>query len=147
MTAPSQLLSDLNALQVARFSADHSTLLDPITGAPVTLGGGSLGPYATTAALQTAKPAASNSGVFALVGASAPYAMYYSDGTAWDELAGLAFFIVSTASASLTLKPGRNKIVITYNGNVTLNLTSPYDAEYEATYAAGSSGTVTVNGL
>lgn len=47
-------------------------------------GGGSyFGVFASTGALQTAYPAASNLGCTALVGASAPYAFYLSNGTAW----------------------------------------------------------------
>lgn len=46
-------------------------------------GGGALGPYATPVAMQTASPAASNAGKVALVGASAPYIEYYSDGSVW----------------------------------------------------------------
>lgn len=42
-----------------------------------------LGPYASVAALNTAAPAASNSGATAFVGAASPYTTYRSDGTSW----------------------------------------------------------------
>lgn len=45
--------------------------------------GGSFGPYADAAALESAKPAASNNGRLATVGAAAPYTLYASNGTGW----------------------------------------------------------------
>lgn len=45
-----------------------------------------VGTYATAAALQTAKPAASNIGSRALVGSAAPYTAYTSDGVSWNTV-------------------------------------------------------------
>lgn len=44
-----------------------------------------LGVYGTTSALQAAYPAASNAGQGALVGSSAPFGVYRSDGTTWNK--------------------------------------------------------------
>lgn len=46
-------------------------------------GSSSIGTFATVSALQTAFPAAANSGKTALVGSAAPYATYVSTGGAW----------------------------------------------------------------
>lgn len=46
-------------------------------------GSSALGPYADAIALETAFPAAANAGRFAQVGATAPYTIYASTGTAW----------------------------------------------------------------
>lgn len=48
----------------------------------------SVGIHATTTALQTAAPAASNPGAVALVGSAAPYAQYVSNGSAWSPVSG-----------------------------------------------------------
>lgn len=45
----------------------------------------SVGPYATLSALQTAYPASTSAGKTGLVGTSAPYVTYLSDGTSWLE--------------------------------------------------------------
>jgi hypothetical protein len=60
-----------------RVLADYNTAVYPVSEAYLT------GTYATAAALQTAFPAASNTNKTALVGASAPYTVYISNGTAW----------------------------------------------------------------
>jgi hypothetical protein len=65
-----------------RYGKDSEVVLPDPDGS-----GGSLGIFATTAALETAHPAASNSGFSAAVGAVAPYAMYVSDGVNWVEAA------------------------------------------------------------
>ena len=51
----------------------------------------SVGIHATTTALQTAAPAASNPGAVALVGSAAPYAQYVSNGSAWSPVSGDKF--------------------------------------------------------
>lgn len=42
-----------------------------------------LGTFTTEAALQTAFPAASNTGATAMIGTAAPYALYQSNGVSW----------------------------------------------------------------
>ena len=78
-------------------------------------GAGVFGPYADATALQAAKPAASNPGATAYVGASAPYALYTSNGTAWS-LAGasLGSGIASDGVGSLTITPTNGQPVITH---------------------------------
>jgi hypothetical protein len=76
-------------------------------------GSGSLGIFATTTALQTSYPAASNSGYSAVVGSVAPYAMYISDGQNWvseptwttDELR-----LVTPSGAEVSLALGNRTI-------------------------------------
>jgi hypothetical protein len=65
-----------------------------------------VGTFASTSALQTAFPAASNTGYKALVGASAPYTNYSSNGSAW----------VKGVSASTDLTDGA-----TINAQITTN--------------------------
>jgi hypothetical protein len=50
--------------------------------------GGGLGTFASTGALETAFPAAANTGKTAMVGSAAPYAQYVSNGTAWVASSG-----------------------------------------------------------
>lgn len=66
---------------------------------PQTIGGGSLGIFASSGALETAYPAVSNAGSSAAVGAAAPYTIYFSDGSAWGAMsAGGATNLSYTAS-------------------------------------------------
>ena len=92
------------------------TVNGPAIGQPgLVSGAGVLGPYADATALQAAKPAASNPGATAYVGASAPYALYTSNGTAWS-LAGasLGSGIASDGVGSLTITPTNGQPVITH---------------------------------
>ena len=129
---------------IATFTDGTGTALIKPNGTTVSIGNAALGPYATVAALQTAFPASSNLSSVASIGSAAPYATYVSNGSAWILMETLTFFTVSTSTASLTLNAGKNKIVITYNGNVTVTLTAQYDCEYDVVYASGSTGTATV---
>lgn len=104
MTAPTAFLVDANstitphvAIAVNASTGAPSFLTVDAAGNPVTTsiggGGGSgnvtnVGTFANTSALQVAFPAAANLGAFANVGASAPYAMYQSNGTAWGIVGG-----------------------------------------------------------
>ena len=58
-----------------------------------------VGPYASTTALETAYPAASYSGASGIVGSSAPYLLYWSDGNAWILSASRANPLVTIASS------------------------------------------------
>lgn len=80
----------------------------------VRLGGGFLGTYASTSALQTAYPAASNPACIALVGASAPYTVYISNANAWT--------IKVQASTDLTDGAALNAAIVT-NTNSTVQIT------------------------
>ena len=68
------------------------------------------GPYTTSTALQTAKPAASYSGMTAYVGTTVPYAEYVSNGVAWkpvatyatDPLTGGVTGLVNTAGVAIS---------------------------------------------
>jgi hypothetical protein len=61
-----------------RYGKDSEVVLPDPDGS-----GGSLGIFATKAALETAHPAASNAGYSAVVGADAPYVPHVSNGMAW----------------------------------------------------------------
>lgn len=71
---------------------------------PVAGGGNSaVGPYANTTALQTAHPAAANTGRTAYVGASAPYTLYQSNGSAWVAAATSPVSSVAGRTGAVTL--------------------------------------------
>ena len=86
-----------------------------------------LGPYASAGALETAKPAASNGGRVALVGASAPYAPYMSDGTTWGSLSqsgGDPYVAIATSGTSQSINIGSAGVVdITLTADCTLSFT------------------------
>lgn len=87
-----------------------------------------VGPYASTAALESAYPAASNLGSFGLVGASAPYSPYISDGNTWAALiaaaAGDPYAAVASSGTSQSINMASAGVVdITLTGNCTLSLT------------------------
>lgn len=68
--------------------------------------GGIPGTFATSAALQTAYPAASNAGKSAIIGTGAPYFVYDSDGNSWSArtktLLSSAVSMVLQSSGSIT---------------------------------------------
>ena len=96
-------------LQASKLGASADAIADVLedaaTTAPTDLArirssvSGGVGTFATTSALQTAFPAASNPGKTALVGSAAPYTQYVSDGAAWSQPGGL------TATQKLQLLP------------------------------------------
>lgn len=109
--------------------------INPATGLPVLTvvgsgGGGSgnvsnVGTFASAAALQTAFPAASNLGAFGNVGASAPYAVYQSNGSAWapvgsGSLANVGTY-ASTGALQTAFPAASNKGSFAYVGS-----SSPY---------------------
>lgn len=100
---------------------------DVFCTAPASLVSGALGPYADTTALESAKPAASNGGRVALVGASAPYAPYMSDGTTWGSLSqsgGDPYVAIATSGTSQSINIGSAGVVdITLTANCTLSFT------------------------
>lgn len=57
---------------------------------------------------------------------------------------GINFVDVTTATATIALSAGINKITVKYNGNVTLTITGPDNSSYDVIYASGFSGTATV---
>src|ERR1700757_1409537 len=73
---------------------------------------GNVGTYATTGALPKAFPAASNTGSLALVGSSAPYTQYISNGSAWVPFStgggGTLGFISGTISTQSDLSSALN---------------------------------------
>lgn len=86
-----------------------------------------LGPYSTAAATESAYPAASNSGRLALVGSSAPYDVYFSDGSAWVYAGGRSEPLVTiAASGSSFTQSAVNTSVIdcTLTGNCTVAFSS-----------------------
>lgn len=85
-----------------------------------------VGTFASSAALQTAFPAASNTGNKALVGASAPYTNYSSNGSAW----------VKGVSASTDLSDG-----------VALNAAVTNSVKYAANWNAATNVVTGVTGL
>lgn len=96
------------------------------------------GIFASASALQTAFPAASNAGARALVGASAPYDTYTSNGTAWETgkpltlasvtydgssrvtgytLNGVAYTVAYPSSTSITVTGGGRVKTITLDSS------------------------------
>lgn len=82
-----------------------------------------VGTFASTSALQTAFPAASNTGYKALVGASAPYTNYSSNGSAWvkgvsasTDLSDAASLVSAASLTTGTLPVGR---LPAFSGDVT----------------------------
>lgn len=66
-----------------------------------------VGVFATTTALQSAFPAATNLGNIASVGSAAPYTLYKSDGTAWVAQSPSAYATAAQgALAATALQPG-----------------------------------------
>lgn len=99
------------------------TLFIPVT--PTEGGGGSVGTFATVTALQTAFPAASNGGSSALVGSSAPYLPYISNGTGWVQQVQVVG-IFATTSALQTAYPAASNV-----GELALvGASAPYFAYY-----------------
>lgn len=89
-------------------------------------GGTALGPYADAAALETAKPAASNGGRIGLVGASAPYTPYVSNGTAWILFDNLVDPLVTIAASGTSVSQAAANLSvmdITLTGNATIAFT------------------------
>lgn len=84
-----------------------------LTGTLTAASGGAsvLGPYATTSSLPSAS---TNSGVTALIGASAPYTVYQSDGSSWYPQLSAAqstAIVNSSSAATLTLTyDGSNRV-------------------------------------
>lgn len=95
---------------------DDGQVRDSKNGAPVS-GGGLVSPtaYADATALQTAFPAASNSGKLGLVGASAPYALYASNGTAWAATGGVGDLPGMTAAAAAATDPQKRDFLAAIN--------------------------------
>ena len=86
-----------------------------------------LGPYADATALESAKPAASNGGRVALVGASAPYSAYVSNGTAWVLFDNNSDPLVTVASSGSSVSQAATNLSvlnITLTANTTLGFTS-----------------------
>lgn len=103
-----------------------------------------LGPYATAAALETAYPAASNSEAFATVGASAPYTLYWSDGSAWILSVARANPLVTIASsgASFTQSAVNASVLdVTLTGNCTIAFSNVPDGAYTVRLILRQDGT------
>ena len=81
-------ITDSTTVGRAVLTAADAAAARAAIGAASASGAGIFGPYADTTALQAAKPAASNPGSMAYVGASAPYAQYVSTGSAWVLVGG-----------------------------------------------------------
>lgn len=86
-----------------------------------------VGIYANGAALEAAKPAASNAGRFALEGSSAPYLPKMSDGSTWALLipssVGDPYVAIATSGTAQTISMASAGVVdITLTANCTLTL-------------------------
>ena len=106
--------------------------------------GGSLGPYADTTALESAKPAASNGGRVALVGASAPYAPYVSNGTAWllfDNNSDPLVTVASSGSSVSQAATNLSVLNITLTANTTLGFTGIPTGTWSITLILRQDGT------
>lgn len=124
-------------------TADLPTINTPLASA-LAAAGGALGPYADTTALESAKPAASNDGRVALVGASAPYAPYVSNGTAWllfDNNSDPLVTIASSGSSVSQAATNLSVLNITLTANTTLGFTSIPTGTWSITIILRQDGT------
>lgn len=107
--------------------------------------------HATTAALQTALPAAANLGALALVGSAAPYARYMSNGSAWLEVPEPNPVAIQVAT-SRALTSADNGRVLEATATVTLTVPAGLPAGFRCvvipsgTTSVAFSGAATGNG-
>lgn len=95
-----------------------------------------LGPYASTGALETAKPAAKYTGRIGLIGSSAPHTPYISNGTAWVVFdSGSDPLVTIAASGATVSQPAANLSVldVTLTANTTIGFSGIPPGAWTAT--------------
>lgn len=117
---------------------------------PPVSGGGyvSTTAYTSAAALEAAFPAASNSGKQGLVGSSAPYSVYVSNGTSWVQTGGSSGATpAASAFTSRALTTADNGAPLVCGGSQTATVNTGLGAGFGCSFKGtiAFSGTATVN--